>query len=45
MERKFERKEDQDKPLGSLGDRREPKEFEPLPDTINKKNKEKEKSK
>ncbi len=43
MERKFERKVTQDKPLGSFGDRSRPKDFDPATETINEKSKEKDK--
>ncbi|WP_262707146.1 hypothetical protein [Nonlabens ponticola] len=42
MERKFERK-DKEAPLGKLGDRSKPKDFDLGTDSINKKNKEKDK--
>ena len=42
MERKFERKK-QDQPLGEIGDRSKPKDFDPATETINKKDKEKDK--
>ena len=42
MERKFERKTE-DQPLGKLGDRSKPKDFDLEKENINKKNKEKEK--
>jgi hypothetical protein len=42
MERKFERNTE-DQPLGKLGDRSKPKDFDLPKDTINKKDKEKNK--
>jgi|GEM_PF-5877979 len=42
MERKFERKKE-DKPLGEIGDRSKPKDFDLGKKTINKKDKEKDK--
>jgi len=42
MERKFERTK-KDAPLGEIGDRSKPKDFDPSTKTINKKDKEKDK--